>query len=247
MNGDNSLTRVTLTDQLADRLRRDIAAGLYPPGAMLPSESAMIARHGVSRPVVRAAIAVLTNEGLITPVQGKGSFVRGCCEPELTITRVPGDPWAELTAEGECGGHVENASERCATRFGIPVGSLLYVCEQTMTHPATGRRFHTVRTLPSLRLEEIGTEPGPDPFQPRATLVALLTAHYGPLQETDHSQPTMPSPDYTAQLAIPPGTPLSVLTRLTRNRDGSVLMSETERANAEGLEYAWPMAPSPVA
>jgi DNA-binding GntR family transcriptional regulator len=199
----------------------------------------MTKAFGVSRTVVRDSIAALTNEGLIRPVQGKGSYVRGCSVPELVITRTPGDPWASLLPEGERTAHVGNANEFWAERFEIPEESVIFHSEQTMTH--YGRRIHTVRTLPSPRLEEIGTDPGPDPFQDRATLIALLARRFGPLHETDHSEPTMPSPDYLALLAVPPGTPLSVVTRLTRTREGLVLMAETERANSEGLAYAWPL------
>ncbi len=241
MTGSTGFTRTTLTRQLTDQVRQDIADGVYRPGSMLPSETAMSNTYQVSRNVVRAAIATLTHEGLISPVHGKGTYVRGCAHPELVITRAPGDPWTHLAPEDEPTRHVDHASPFWAQRFGLPPDALIYRSEQTLTHTATGRRFHTIRTLPSLRLEEIGNgiEPDPSPFQARADLIHLLTRHYGPLQETDLSQPTMPSPDYVALLAIPPGTALSVVTRLTSTQGGTVVMAETERANSEGLEYRW--------
>lgn len=239
MPSSSSFTRSTLTSQLTERIRQDIASGTYPPGSLLPSETAMIKAFGISRTVVRDSIAALTHEGLIRPVQGKGSYVRGGSVPDLIITRTPGDPWASLLPEGERTAHVDNANAFWAERFEIPEESVIYHSEQTMTH--YGRRIHTVRTLPSLRLEEVGTSPGPDPFQDRDTLIALLAGHFGPLSASDQSEPTMPSPDYVALLAVPPGTPLSVVTRFTRTREGLVLMTETERANSEGLAYAWPM------
>ena len=242
MTGDG-FTRTTLTTQLIERLRQDIARGIYVPGTMLPSETAMMSKHGVSRTVVRDAIAALTHQGLVRPVQGKGSYVRGCAVPELVITRTPGDPWADLLPQEEPTRRVDNADDFWAARFGIPPESVIYRSEQTMTYPGHGRRFHTIRTLPSPRLEEVGTDPGPDPFQDRAALLTVLAERFGPLYETDQSEPTMPSPDYAALLAVPPGTPLSVVTRLTRTQKGVVLMAETERANAEGLAYAWPMVP----
>ncbi len=61
--------------QVRDALRADILAGGLAPGDRLPSESAMIARFGVSRITVRQAIAELQSDGLVQTVNGKGSYV----------------------------------------------------------------------------------------------------------------------------------------------------------------------------
>ena len=44
-------------------------------GDALPSERALMARHGVSRMTVRQAIAALADDGLVHRVQGSGTFV----------------------------------------------------------------------------------------------------------------------------------------------------------------------------
>jgi GntR family transcriptional regulator len=62
--------------QLAEVLRRRVVARDYLPGAKLPSESEMTDEYGVSRDVVRRTLAVLRAEGLVTSVQGRGSYVR---------------------------------------------------------------------------------------------------------------------------------------------------------------------------
>lgn len=61
--------------QLRDALRADIVGGGLAPGDRLPSESALIARFGVSRITVRQAIAALQSDGLVQTVNGKGSYV----------------------------------------------------------------------------------------------------------------------------------------------------------------------------
>lgn len=61
--------------QLSDSLRRAIQAGEFRPGDKLPSESRLTARHGVSRTVVREAIAALRADGLVEARQGAGVFV----------------------------------------------------------------------------------------------------------------------------------------------------------------------------
>ncbi|MCJ9753491.1 winged helix-turn-helix domain-containing protein, partial [Neorhizobium sp. BETTINA12A] len=49
----------TLVSRLGETLRQAIAAGQFPPGSRLPSEAQLTEAHGVSRTVVREAIASL--------------------------------------------------------------------------------------------------------------------------------------------------------------------------------------------
>jgi len=65
----------TLTDELIARLTADILGGKLSPGSQLPTEQEMIAATGVSRTVVREAVAALRAEGLVTTRQGAGAFV----------------------------------------------------------------------------------------------------------------------------------------------------------------------------
>lgn len=60
---------------IADDLRRLVASGDLPPGAMLPSELQLAEERSVSRGTVRAALAVLLDEGLIEVVPGIGRRV----------------------------------------------------------------------------------------------------------------------------------------------------------------------------
>jgi DNA-binding GntR family transcriptional regulator len=62
--------------QFADFLRQQIESGELAPGALLPSESALMQRYAVSRPMARKAVAILRNEGLVTTEQGVGTKVR---------------------------------------------------------------------------------------------------------------------------------------------------------------------------
>jgi len=66
--------------QLMQRLRADIASGLYPVNSRIPSEAELGEAYQVSRVTVRKALAELTREGLLRRMQGKGTFV---CTPRL--------------------------------------------------------------------------------------------------------------------------------------------------------------------
>jgi DNA-binding FadR family transcriptional regulator len=64
-----------LTSELIDRLTGEIIAGNLAPNERLPTEQEMMSTFGVSRTVVREAIAVLRAEGLVETRQGSGAFV----------------------------------------------------------------------------------------------------------------------------------------------------------------------------
>lgn len=65
----------SLTTTLVERLREEIGSGRLVAGDRLPSESRIMAAFGVSRSVVREAIAALRADGLVTSHQGRGIFV----------------------------------------------------------------------------------------------------------------------------------------------------------------------------
>jgi GntR family transcriptional regulator, transcriptional repressor for pyruvate dehydrogenase complex len=68
-------SRRGLTAELIARLTADIVDGKLAPGSRLPTEQEMIAATGVSRTVVREAVAALKADCLIVTRQGAGSFV----------------------------------------------------------------------------------------------------------------------------------------------------------------------------
>ncbi|KPQ36629.1 MAG: GntR family transcriptional regulator [Phormidesmis priestleyi Ana] len=69
------MASVPLHISISEKLRDQIASGVYAPGEKLPSEHQMMAAFGVSRITVRQAIANLVNQGLAQSKQGKGVFV----------------------------------------------------------------------------------------------------------------------------------------------------------------------------
>jgi GntR family transcriptional regulator, transcriptional repressor for pyruvate dehydrogenase complex len=65
----------SLVREIGQRMAADITAGRLLPGARLPTEQEHMAVLGVSRTVIREAVAMLRAEGLIATRQGIGSFV----------------------------------------------------------------------------------------------------------------------------------------------------------------------------
>ncbi|WP_288393334.1 FadR/GntR family transcriptional regulator [uncultured Herbaspirillum sp.] len=64
-----------LSDTVARQLLENIDAGAFPRGSKLPTEAVLAQQFGVSRTVVREAIARLKHEGVVEPRQGSGVFV----------------------------------------------------------------------------------------------------------------------------------------------------------------------------
>lgn len=75
--------------QLADLMRQRIARGVWEHGHKLPSLDELVGEFGVARVTVRQAIDVLTREGLVSPQQGRGTFVTG---------QPPNDRWLRVQA-----------------------------------------------------------------------------------------------------------------------------------------------------
>src|SRR5262245_18639373 len=66
----------SLASELVARLTDDITSGKIPPGSRLPTEQELIAATGVSRTVVREAVAALRADGLVVTRQGVGEIGR---------------------------------------------------------------------------------------------------------------------------------------------------------------------------
>ncbi len=71
---------------VASSLSREIAQGRLLPGAQLPTEQSLAQTFGVSRNVIREAIARLRSEGRVWSQQGRGAFVSDT--PHTTVLTI---------------------------------------------------------------------------------------------------------------------------------------------------------------
>ncbi|NLS00895.1 FadR family transcriptional regulator [Rhizobium sp. P38BS-XIX] len=79
-----------LRSGLADSLITQIESGDLKPGQRLPTEQAIMEATGVSRTIVREALATLRAKGLITTRQGLGAFVSNDPMPR-SFSIIPND------------------------------------------------------------------------------------------------------------------------------------------------------------
>ncbi|WP_339950801.1 FadR/GntR family transcriptional regulator [uncultured Albimonas sp.] len=74
--------RKSLTAGVIEALRAEILSGALTPGDKLPTEPALISRFGVSRTVIREAVAELRADRLVESRHGVGVFVLARPDPE---------------------------------------------------------------------------------------------------------------------------------------------------------------------
>ena len=69
------MARKSLVGVVADELLDRIIAGEFPPGASVPGELELSARHEVSRMTVREAMKTLEAQQILSVERGRGTFV----------------------------------------------------------------------------------------------------------------------------------------------------------------------------
>jgi GntR family transcriptional regulator len=85
MNELSRQSKLPLYQQLYDILRGELTRDQWKPGDMLPAESELMQRFGVSRITVRQVLDMLVRDGLIYRQQGRGTFV---AHPTIEQTEV---------------------------------------------------------------------------------------------------------------------------------------------------------------
>lgn len=70
-----AIVKISLPDQIATLMRKEIFTGVYKPGEKLPSERELADRFRISRLTLRKALGVLAQEGWIEISQGRNMMV----------------------------------------------------------------------------------------------------------------------------------------------------------------------------
>lgn len=83
-------SQLPLWAQFRDAIRLQILQGALPVGAKLPSEAELGEQFGISRIVVREALADLVRNGLIYKIKGRGAFVSARERDEDFVSTVLG-------------------------------------------------------------------------------------------------------------------------------------------------------------
>lgn len=112
--------------QVKERLLRRLAAGEWPPGTFLPSETALAREYEVSQGTLRKALNELTREGVVERFQGRGTAVPTFDSDQylyrfFRLTRLGGG--RDLPMSQLLGMRREKASRLVAGHLGIEPGA----------------------------------------------------------------------------------------------------------------------------
>jgi GntR family transcriptional regulator len=203
--------------------------GLAAPRPALPPESSLAAELGVSRNAIREALDLLRSEGLITRVQGAGTFVTGA-KLRQHLDRLEGLAESLAGHHLPVDNHVLSVREATATSF---VARKLQVGEGTPI--AFVERLRSVGGLPlsldtsSLRAEAIPVLLGAD--LDRTDLFSLIESSLGlRLGWAEVTAEAVSADNATARLLqIRPAAPLLLIHRLTFLEDGTPFDLEVVR------------------
>lgn len=127
---------------IADELRGRIESGTIPPGALLPTESALTAEFRASRGTIRQAIAVLREARLVATEHGRGTYASPCLH----------EGRSDDGSRTETRQRQVDADPELAALFAIKVGTAL-VEQQSVTR-ARGVVSEVVRTYRLLRAKQ---------------------------------------------------------------------------------------------
>lgn len=202
--------------QVKQYLMDGLAAGRWPPGAQMPSETELVALLGVSRMTAGRAIKELQAEGLLERRQGKGTFAAS--HGRVSSTLAIRDLHEEIAAQGGhhvATVHVQRAESACAAlaqQLDLPTGATVFhtlivhqrdgvpvQCEDRYVNPACAPDY--------LRVDFTATTP----------TAHLL--HVAPLWHAHYTlEASLPTAQEARLLGIAESTPCLVLVRLTTTR-----------------------------
>lgn len=116
--------------RVKQHLKDGLAAGHWPPGALMPSEAELVALFGVSRMTVNRALRELHAEGLVARTQGVGTFAAPLHKVASSLTI--NDLHDDVVARGHLHHaavhrqHAVPATAALAAQLGVEPGSAVF-------------------------------------------------------------------------------------------------------------------------
>lgn len=231
---DEMIKRDYLYQQVADRLADEIRAGVHEPGALLPSETELMARFSVSRPTARAAIGQLREAGLVASRQGYGTVVRGerpTVALDHTITLQDGghytayDGYANAEDPRVSRTHLQGVEAELLHR----PDEAAFQADRLLKHTASGQRAHLRVVIPMATASDHPALAEDPALSPTEIYAQLATS--GPLRWQERISARPARPDDRASLAAQDW--LLICHRVTCHAEtGRPLILETLTADA---------------
>ena len=199
--------------QVKDFIQQHIKSGAWRPGDPVPSEATLMQQFGISRMTVNRALRELMAEGMVTRVQGSGTYVAELhrIASNLTIR--------DIHEEVRERGHVHTAKVLLAQAERAPAS-----LARTLGLRANARVFHSILVhlengVP-IQYEDRYVNPAAAPDYLKTDFTQTTPTHHlliqAPLTEASYSiEACLPTPEQAKQLGIPKTEPCLVQVRRT--------------------------------
>ena len=209
--------------QVKQHLKDGLAQGQWAPGALMPSESELVAQFGVSRMTVNRALKELQAEGLVNRVQGVGSFAAPLHKVSSMLRlRDVHDEIAERGHVHQAQVHLqtaEAATKGLAAQLGlIPGDQVFHTC---IVHLENG--------VP-LQVEDRYVNPAEAPDYLGQDFSQTTPTHYlfeaTALWRAQYTiESSLPTKKEAQWLGIAPADPCLVVVRRTMSRNGVITLA----------------------
>ncbi|WP_372441540.1 GntR family transcriptional regulator [Plantactinospora mayteni] len=237
---------------IADELRRRIAAGAIPAGALIPSESALTAEFRVARGTIREAINVLRVDGLVVTEHGRGTYAR----PNVAVRRLGPDryrpalsPSDVVPSSGASGSPIApegveadysqvHASAEVARAFNVVPGTMLLQRRLIAKESGIPQQITTSYYLFDMVAGTPVADPGREPWRGgHISQLRSLGVTVTRIRETVRSR--IPTTDEARILRLSAGASVLAVTRLTEAQDDvvEVAMEIVLPADRTELDY----------
>ncbi|MBI5258895.1 MAG: histidine utilization repressor [Burkholderiales bacterium] len=209
--------------RVKQHLKDALAAGRFPPGALMPSEAELVAQFGVSRMTVNRALRELQSEGLVDRLQGVGTFAAQLHKVASTLTiRDLHDEIAERGHRHDALvklAREERAPAALAARLGLREGDAVF--HTLIVHRENG--------VP-IQVEDRYVNPAAAPGYLAVDFTQTTPTHYllqvAPVWQAQYSiEAALPSAEEARLLGIPRGAPCLVVVRRTQQRDTPITIA----------------------
>jgi GntR family transcriptional regulator len=200
--------------QVADALRKDIAAGRFGPGDQLPSEREVRERFHVGVQTVRGAFDQLRAEGLVVTYQGRGSYVREQTVPRRLSTDISTSlGWyhtlqrQNLQPAGQTTVRQAPCTPVVAEWLGLEPGTVVTVRDRVLGTEEHGPVMLATSHFPAFVIDKAPALADPS----RGGMPELLREAFGDTYSHDVLTTRMPTPTERQRLDLDPGVPALVI------------------------------------
>jgi len=207
--------------QLADLLRQRVDKGIWQPGTVLPSIDQLMEQFDVARVTVRQAVALLADEGLLSPQRGRGTFVtaKTGARRHLRVETTLGDLVAMYSGDKPHHDTLEAgvASPALGAADGIPAPKYYHM---RRVHSRDGERYCVI----TIYIDERVFRRAPERFRSEVILPVLVglpglvVARARQTLEISKADPAI-----AGLLGIPVNEPIAEVRRVLSDPGGTVI------------------------